>query len=102
MRAHAPLSIAFDMRGHTLLVTWSMMVLNSLLIFCRMLGGNYIVNKPMDCVSAVMNIMFSSFFPFLIGCALLSPLSPMFPLFYHGGTNVKPDLGRRDHGTAIT
>ena len=61
-----------------------MMELNSLLIFCMMLGGNHIVNNPMDCVSVVTNIAFSSFFPFLIECAL-SPRNLTFPLFYHGG-----------------
>jgi hypothetical protein len=60
------------------------MELNSLLIFCTMLGVNHIVNNLMDCVSVVANIAFSSFFPFLIEFAL-SPQSPTFPLFYHGG-----------------
>jgi hypothetical protein len=84
MRAPAPLSLAFDTWAYTLLVTWSMMELKSLLIFCMMLGGNHIVNNLMDCVSVVTNIVFSSFFPFLIECAL-SPQNLTFPLFYHGG-----------------
>jgi hypothetical protein len=82
-----------------------MMELNSLLIFCMMLGGNDIVNNPMDCFSVVANIVLSSFFTFLIECALFHGVQHfLYSTTVAIGTYCHLcgcHLGRRDNGTAI-